>query len=67
MALMLAILLQHLPTVSALISALSLICCFLPLVTLIAAYKKQYLYLTSGLIGVFAFTSLLFGWLGVNV
>jgi hypothetical protein len=37
----------HLPTVSALITGLSLVCCFLPLVTLISAYKNQYLWLTT--------------------
>lgn len=47
---MLLQLFDYLPTVSALITGLSLVCCFLPLVTLISAYKKQYMWLTSMLI-----------------
>jgi hypothetical protein len=47
---MLLQLFRHLPTVSALITGFSLVCCFLPLVTLISAYKKQYLWLTSVLV-----------------
>jgi len=48
--LMILQLFNHLPTVSALITGLSLVCCFLPLITLISAYKKQYLWLSSTLV-----------------
>jgi hypothetical protein len=50
----------HLPAVSALITGFALVCCFLPLITLISAYKKYYLLLASILIGVFsiAFSSM---------
>ncbi|WP_057830024.1 hypothetical protein [Colwellia sp. TT2012] len=65
LALMLIILLQHLPTVSALITALSLLCCFLPLVTLISAYKKYYLQLSSALICLLALSSPFVSWLAV--
>jgi hypothetical protein len=40
----------HLPTVSALITGFALVCCFLPLITLISAYKKYYLALASFLV-----------------
>lgn len=66
LSLMLFILLQHLPTTSALITALSLVCCFLPLVTLISAYKKYYLHLSSGLICLLALISPFVSWLTVN-
>lgn len=64
--LMLVILLQHLPTVSALITGFSLVCCFLPLVTLISAYKKYYLHLSSALIFLLALSSPFISWLGLN-
>ena len=44
---MLLQLFAHLPTVSALITGFALVCCFLPLITLISAYKKYYLVLAS--------------------
>jgi len=50
LCMMLVALLNHLPTASALITGLSLVCCFLPLVTLISAYKKQYIWLTTTLV-----------------
>jgi len=62
-----AILLFTLPTVSALILSLSLVCCFLPLITLISAYKKQYLYLSTAVICLIALFSPLFNWFTVNV
>jgi len=48
--LMLLQLFVHLPTISAWITGFTLVCCFLPLITLISAYKKYYLLLTSTLI-----------------
>jgi len=66
LGLMFTILIMHLPTVSALITGLSLVCCFLPLVTLISAYKKYYLHLSSGLICIVALSSPFFSWLGLN-
>ncbi len=50
LATMLLQLLMHLPTVSALITGFALVCCFLPLITLISAYKKYYLVLASFLV-----------------
>lgn len=47
---MLLQLFMHLPTVSALITGFALVCCFLPLITLISAYKKYYLVLASFLV-----------------
>ena len=44
---MLLQLFMHLPTVSALITGFALVCCFLPVVTLVSAYKKYYLVLAS--------------------
>ena len=44
---MLLQLFMNLPTVSALITGFALVCCFLPLITLISAYKKYYLVLAS--------------------
>jgi hypothetical protein len=52
--LMLLQLFMYLPTVSALIKGFSLVCCFLPLITLISAYKKYYLLLTSVLVCLFS-------------
>jgi hypothetical protein len=52
--LMLLQLFMYLPTVSALITGFSLVCCFLPLITLISAYKKYYLLLTSVLVCLFS-------------
>ncbi len=52
-----AVLLQltmHLPMVSALITGFALVCCFLPLITLISAYKNYYLVLASFLVCVFS-------------
>jgi len=66
LGLMFTILIMHLPTVSALITGLSLVCCFLPLVTLISAYKKYYLHLSSVLICIVALSSPFFSWLGLN-
>ena len=64
--LVVAILLFALPIVSALIMSLSLICCFLPLVTLISAYKRQYLYLSTAIICLIALSSPVFNWLNFN-
>lgn len=50
LGIMLLQLFMHLPTVSALITGFALICCFLPLITLISAYKKYYLVLASFLV-----------------
>jgi hypothetical protein len=50
LATMLLQLFMHLPTVSALITGFALVCCFLPLITLISAYKKYYLVLASFLV-----------------
>jgi len=47
---MLLQLFMHLPIVSALITGFAVVCCFLPLVTLISAYKKYYLVLASFLV-----------------
>ncbi|MFT5815494.1 MAG: hypothetical protein ACI9VT_003267 [Psychroserpens sp.] len=47
---MLSQLFLYLPTVSALITGFALVCCFLPLITLISAYKKYYLVLASFLV-----------------
>ncbi len=58
---MTVILFHFLPSVSALITGFSLICCFLPLITLIAAYQKYYLYLSSGLVCIFAVVFSAFG------
>jgi hypothetical protein len=61
MWIMVVLLFQVLPSISALITGFSLICCFLPLVTLIAAYKKHYLYLTSVLVCLFSVMFTLMG------
>jgi hypothetical protein len=50
LATMLLQLFMHLPAVSALITGFALVCCFLPLITLISAYKKYYLVLASFLV-----------------
>ena len=63
---MLLILFKHLPTTSALITGLSLVCCFLPLVTLISAYKKYYLHLGSIVICLLALAAPLVSWLTTN-
>ena len=47
---MLLQLFMNLPMVSALITGFALVCCFLPLITLISAYKKYYLVLASFLV-----------------
>lgn len=52
---------RHLPTVSALITGLSLVCCFLPLITLVSAYKNQYLWLTSTLVFVLSISFAVIG------
>ena len=54
----------HLPTVSAFITGFALVCCFLPLITLISAYKKYYLVLTSALVCVL---SIMFFVMGANL
>lgn len=46
----------YLPTIAALITGFALMCCFLPLITLISAYKKYYLGLASFLVGVLSIT-----------
>ncbi len=48
--LMQTILLNELPNPSAWITGLALICCLLPLVTLISAYKKYYFFFSSILV-----------------
>jgi hypothetical protein len=54
----------HLPTVSALITGFALVCCFLPLITLISAYKKYYLVLASFLV---CLLSIVFSFMGVGL
>ena len=66
LGLMLFILFKHLPTVSALITGLSLVCCFLPLVTLIASYKKYYLRLSSAIVCLVALSTPFINWLIAN-
>jgi len=58
---MLLQLIMHLPTVSAFITGLALVCCFLPLITLISAYKKYYLVLTSVLVCLLSITFFVIG------
>jgi hypothetical protein len=60
LGIMLLQLFMHLPTVSALITGFALICCFLPLITLISAYKKYYLVLASFLVCVLSIVLSLF-------
>jgi len=47
-----ALLVNALPSVSALIVGLSLVCCLLPLITLISAYGRGYLIGATVLVGV---------------
>ena len=60
---MLLILNHYLPNIAAIITGVALICCFLPLVTLIAAYKRFYLGLSSVVI---CLLPLVFFWIGGN-
>ena len=64
--LMVFILFEYLPAVSALITGLSLICCFLPLITLISAYKKQYIYLATTVVFLIALIPPFIYWLTLN-
>ncbi|MFT5757849.1 MAG: hypothetical protein ACI9LM_002585 [Alteromonadaceae bacterium] len=64
LSVMLLQLFKYLPTVSALVTGLSLMCCFLTLITLISAYEKYYLLLTSALVCVL---SIAFSMIGINV
>jgi hypothetical protein len=57
---MLLQLFMHLPEASALITGFALVCCFLPLITLISAYKKYYLVLASFLVCVLSIVLSLF-------
>jgi hypothetical protein len=60
-----SILFKELPMTSATITGLALVCCFLPLVTLINAYKKYYFCLSSILVCLlallFTFLPIVFG------
>jgi magnesium-transporting ATPase (P-type) len=44
------ILAQYLPVITVIIVVFSLVCCFLPIITLISAYKNRYLLMSTGLV-----------------
>lgn len=44
------ILAQYLPAITVIIVVFSLVCCFLPVITLIGAYENRYLLMSTGLI-----------------
>ena len=51
------ILAQYLPVITLTIVVFSLVCCFLPVITLIGAYKNRYLLMGTGLISMIGLLS----------
>lgn len=51
------ILAQYLPVITVFIVAFSLVCCFLPVITLIGAYKNRYLLMSTGLVSMIGLLS----------
>jgi hypothetical protein len=51
------ILAQYLPVITVTIVVFSLVCCFLPVITLIGAYKNRYILISTGLISMIGLLS----------